>query len=84
MSWDLDTGTRSGMLFACKIAVFEAQEARFRIVCFQGPLPLAWKSVRMLLTGGYQAPQVVCNHGTPRLPPLYGALSAICAQPPRT
>ena len=26
---------------------------------------------------GYQAPQVVCSHGTPRLPPLYGTLSGV-------
>ena len=26
---------------------------------------------------GYRTPQMVCSHGTPRLPPLYGALSGV-------
>jgi hypothetical protein len=39
--WNVDTGTRSGMLFACKITVFEVQEPRSRIVRFRVSLPLA-------------------------------------------
>jgi hypothetical protein len=37
MLWDVDTGT----LFACKITVFEVQEARSRIVRFRHLHPLA-------------------------------------------
>jgi len=48
----IDTGTCSGTLFACKIIVFEVQEPRSRIIHFRTSLPLAWKSVRILLTGG--------------------------------
>jgi hypothetical protein len=32
MLWNVDTGTRSGTLFACKITVFEVQEPRSRIL----------------------------------------------------
>src|SRR5215510_4037839 len=35
MWWNVDTGTRSGTLFACKITVFEVQEPRSSIVRFQ-------------------------------------------------
>ena len=40
MLWNVDTGTRSGTLLACKITVFEVQEPRSRIVRFRvsGPL----------------------------------------------
>src|SRR5262249_23933672 len=41
MLWNVDTGTRSGTLFACKITVFEVQEPRSRIVRFHHLHPLA-------------------------------------------
>jgi hypothetical protein len=41
MLWNVDTGTRSGTLFACNIAVFEVQEPRASIVRFRYLYPFA-------------------------------------------
>src|SRR5215813_11632838 len=39
MLWNVDTSTRSGTFFACKIAIFEVQEPRSRIVVFGSHYP---------------------------------------------